>query len=261
MIPYERRQTILRILKEKEVAQLDDFCEALPEVSSSTVRRDLKTLEAEGQIVNLRGGGARLAQSSYDAPVHSKTTQNVEAKELIARYAASLVQDGEAIYIDAGSTCLRMIPHLKGKHVIVITTNALILTAIQEAGLTQADITCRIVGGDLLYRTASLVGTTTNNQLKSYYFDRAFIGISGVSVVAGFSTPDEREAEKKLIIREHSKQTYVLADSSKLNITTLCRVYRLGEATLITDIDVPAFSAYGNYVVVGADGAEQDEPS
>lgn len=59
MIPYERRQTILRILKEKEVAQLDDFCEALPEVSSSTVRRDLKTLEAEGRIVNLWGGWRR----------------------------------------------------------------------------------------------------------------------------------------------------------------------------------------------------------
>lgn len=249
MIPYERRQKILQLLEGREVAQLDEFCEALPDVSSSTVRRDLKTLEAEGQIVTLRGGGARLAQNTYDVPVHSKSVQNVEAKEQIARYAASLVLEGEAIYIDAGSTALRMIPHLKGKHITVITTNALILTAIQEAGMTQADITCRVIGGDLLFSTASLVGTTTNNQLKSYYFDRAFVGISGVSVVAGMSTPDDREAEKKLIIREHSKHTYVLADSSKLNITTLCRVYRLGEVTLITDIDDPAYSSYGNYIV------------
>lgn len=249
MIPYERRQEMLKLLGQKEVVQLNDFCEALPGVSESTIRRDLKTLEAEGQIKVLRGGGARLNQGSYDVPVNSKSIQNVTAKEKIAKYAASLVKDGESIYLDSGSTVLRMIPHLKGKRITIITTNALILNAIQEANFSDHDVRCIIIGGDLIFSTASLVGTFTNNQLKTLFFDRAFIGISGVSVKAGYNTPDEREAEKKHIVKENSRHTYVLADVSKLNVTTLCRVYKLGEVDLITDVEDPAYSEYGNYFV------------
>lgn len=240
---------MLKLLGQKEVVQLSDFCSVLSDVSESTIRRDLKTLEAEGQIKILRGGGARLNQGSYDVPVNSKSLQNVTAKEKIAKYAASLVKDGESIYLDSGSTVLRMIPHLKGKRITIITTNALILNAIQEAVFSDHDVRCMIIGGDLKLSTASLVGTITNNQLKSLYFDRAFIGISGVSVKAGFNTPDDREAEKKQIIKENSRHTYVLADSSKLNVTTLCRVYKLGEAVLITDVEDETYSEYGNYIV------------
>ena len=106
MIPYERRQEMLKLLGTKDVVQLGDFCETLSDVSESTIRRDLKTLEAEGQVTLLRGGGVKLRQGSYDVPVNSKTIVNVSAKEKIAGYAASLVQDGEDIYIDAGSTVL-----------------------------------------------------------------------------------------------------------------------------------------------------------
>ncbi|MCI6172714.1 MAG: DeoR/GlpR family DNA-binding transcription regulator [Clostridiales bacterium] len=249
MIPYERRQEMLKLLGTKDVVQLGDFCETLSDVSESTIRRDLKTLEAEGQVTLLRGGGVKLRQGSYDVPVNSKTIVNVSAKEKIAGYAASLVQDGEAIYIDAGSTVLRMIAHLKGKRITVITTNALILNAFQEADFTDTDIKCVVVGGDIKFSTASLVGTSTNRQLKSYYFDKAFLGISGISQMAGFSTPDDREAEKKQIVRDHSKQTYILSDSSKFNVTTLCSVFRLGEVPLITDREETAFSEYGNYIV------------
>ena len=249
MIPYERRQKMLQLLAQQEVVQLGDFLEKLENVSESTVRRDLKTLEAEGKISMLRGGGATLCQNSYEAPVHSKSIQNVDAKELIARHAASYVKEGETIYLDAGSTTLRMVPHLKGKHVTIITTNALILRAIQEAEVSEQDIKCIVVGGDLLYRTASLVGMATNSQLQKYFFDRAFIGISGVSALAGFTTPDDREASKKLIVRKNSRKSYILADSSKLGVTTLCHVFKVGDIPLITDVEDANLQEYGNYIV------------
>ena len=240
---------MLQLLAEQEVVQLSDFLENLDNVSESTVRRDLKTLEAEGKISLLRGGGATLCQNSYEAPVNSKSIQNVDAKELIAKCAASYVKEGETIYLDAGSTTLRMVPHLKGKHVTIITTNILILQAIQEAGFSEQDVKCLVVGGDLLFRTASLVGMSTNDQLRMYYFDRAFIGISGVSMMAGFTTPDDREAAKKLIVRKNSRKTYVLADSSKIGLTTLCHVFKLGEVYLITDVEDAGLKEYGNYIV------------
>ncbi len=249
MIPYERRQEMLKLLEQKDVAQISDFCDNLPGVSESTVRRDLKQLEADGQIKILRGGGATLLQGSYDTPVNFKSSHNVNQKERIAKYAASLVRDGESIYIDSGSTALRMIPHLRGKQITIITTNALILGAFQEANFNDNDIRCIVVGGDIKFSTASLLGTVTNNQLRSLYFDKAFLGISGISLMAGFNTPDDKEAEKKKIVKENSRVTYVLADSSKFDVMTLCRVFKLGEIPVITDVDRPEYREFGNYIV------------
>ena len=132
---------MLQLLENKEVVFLSDFCKALDGVSESTVRRDLKTLEQEGQIILLRGGGACLKQGSYEMPVNSKGIKNVSEKEQIARYAAGLVKDGESIYLDSGSTLYRMLPHLKGKDINVITTNALVFTDMQDLKMK-----CFIIG-------------------------------------------------------------------------------------------------------------------
>ena len=72
MIPYERRLQIAQLLEENEVVSLDELCDALGGVSESTVRRDLKTMEREGEITLLRGGGACLKRDSYEIPVMSK---------------------------------------------------------------------------------------------------------------------------------------------------------------------------------------------
>lgn len=249
MIPYERRLQMLKLLEQKDVVSLEDFCTALNGVSESTIRRDLKTLSAEGQITMLRGGGACIKQGSFDAPVNSKTILNVNEKERIARYASSLVKDGEAIYLDAGSTVLRMVKYLRNLQITIVTTNILLLREMQENNIDDRNIRCFMVGGEIKASTASLVGTTTNNFLRDYYFDRAFIGASGISLTAGINTPDVREAEKKKIVKQNSTRTYVLADSSKSGITTLCKVYELGEVPIICDKQTDLIVNSGNYMI------------
>ena len=90
MIPYERQLQILQYLETKEVASIEDFMNLFDSVSESTIRRDLKALEDEGQVLLLRGGGARLKMESYEAPVDTKKNKQVAAKETIAKYAAGL---------------------------------------------------------------------------------------------------------------------------------------------------------------------------
>ena len=97
MIPYERRLQIAQLLEQNEVVSLDEFCEALGGVSESTVRRDLKTMEREGEITLLRGGGACLKRDSYEIPVMSKKTKNVIEKDRIGYSAAEFVDDGVSI--------------------------------------------------------------------------------------------------------------------------------------------------------------------
>ncbi|MCD8121763.1 MAG: DeoR/GlpR family DNA-binding transcription regulator [Clostridiales bacterium] len=235
---------MLQLLGKKEVVSLNDFLEELDGVSESTIRRDLKTLEAEGQIIMLRGGGACLKQGSYEVPINSKAIKNVNEKEMIAKYAAGLVNDGESIYLDSGSTLLRMVQHLLNKDITIVTTNAGIFQDLQDARFK-----CFTVGGELNVKTASILGTRTNSELSEMYFDKAFIGCNGFSERAGVSTPDIREAEKKQIVCRNSEASYVLADSSKSGKNTLCKVFELGEVPIICEKETDMLIASGNYIV------------
>ncbi|MDD3339214.1 MAG: DeoR/GlpR family DNA-binding transcription regulator [Lachnospiraceae bacterium] len=244
MIPYERRLQMLQLLEQKEIVSLEAFLKDLQNVSESTIRRDLKTLAAEGQITLLRGGGACLKKGSYEIPVNSKTIQFVSEKEKIARYAASMVKDGEAIYLDSGSTALRMVKHLRNKQVTIVTTNALIFSELQETNMN-----CFMVGGEINISTASISGTITNTMLESNYFDKAFIGASGFSMVAGINTPDMREAEKKRIVKKNSAEAFILADGSKDGKSTLCKIFELGEVPIICDKSSDLLISTGNFIL------------
>ncbi len=249
MIPYERRQKEIELLEGKEITQITELCGNFNEISESTIRRDLKALEGEGVVTLLGGGGICLRQGTFDTPVDSKFLQHTSEKERIAQYAASLVKDGDAIYIDAGSTPLMMIRYLKDKTFTIVTTNALVQSELQKAKITDSQIQCIVMGGEIKIATASIVGTITNQMLEGYYFDKAFLGTSGISKLSGFNTPDLREAEKKRIVRTHSTQPYILADSSKYNITTLCKVFDLGEVPLLVDADNEMMQEAGNYTL------------
>ena len=98
-------------------------------------------------------------------------------------------------------------------------------------------------------RSCRPIGITTNNFLKKYYFDKAFIGMSGFSEGAGFNTPDLLEAEKKRIVHHNSTKSYVLADSTKSGKNTLCKVMELEEATIICDKKTSVVEAGNNYII------------
>lgn len=232
MIPYERRQQLLQILEEHEFVTIEHLIESVEGASESTVRRDLKALADDGLINLVRGGASKVrgTGTTPDTRVDSKLILNVEAKDRIARYAASLVKDGEVIYLDAGTTPLRMTRYLHDKNITIVTTNVLIF---QELAGTKAE--CIIIGGGVNVEMGSVVGDLTVSTLEGMFFDRAFIGITGISPKAGFSTPDLKESRKKKVVKENSTHSYILADSSKIGIISMCKVFELDEITLIIE--------------------------
>lgn len=244
MIPYERRQQLLQILDENEFVTIEQLISSMEGTSESTVRRDLKALADDGMIMLVRGGASKMKGGSSDTLVDSRLILNLEAKDRIARCAADLVKDGDVIYIDSGSTPLKMTPYLCEKNITIVTTNVLIF---QELAGAKAE--CIIVGGSVNVDTGSVVGDLAVSTLEGMFFDRAFLGITGVSMKAGFSTPDLKESRKKQIVKENSKYSYVLADSSKMGIISMCKVFNLDEMTIITERESELLKECGRYII------------
>ena len=244
MIPYVRQRKIVEELEKKDIVYIDDLVGLFSDVSESTIRRDLKMLEEEGQIQTLRGGGVKLKSSSYDIPVVEKKKMYKEEKERIARFAASFVENDEVIYIDSSTTCLQMIKYLKDKTITIITSN---IQVINE--LDSPTIKCIVLGGEVNRSLDSISGPLTEATLNNLYFDKAFLGTSGFSVENGINTPDFREANKKAIVKEKSKECFVLADHSKGNINTLCKAFELNECVIITDKSSMLLENHAKYYI------------
>jgi DeoR family fructose operon transcriptional repressor len=232
MIPYVRKTRILAELERSEIVYIQDLLAILSDVSESTLRRDLRNLEEEGLVEQLQGGAAKLKKaSSYDMPIESKQLMHTEEKDRIARTAASLVRDGEVVYIDSGTNALLMVKYLKAKKIQIITSNTYVLRELEKASFT-----CHVLGGEVSPLLGSVFGPVTDNLLRTMHFDRAFLGATGFSVRSGVTTPDFNEANKKIIVKERSDAVYVLADHSKAGKEALCKVFELNECILITDM-------------------------
>lgn len=245
MIPYVRREKIVEELEDKDIIYIDEFLDLFKGVSESTIRRDLKTLENEGYIIQLRGGAVKLKVSSYDAPVVTKKLLYKEEKEKIAKLAASFVKNEEVIYVDSGTTCLSIAKYIKARDVRIVTTNTQVLEELDNPNI----VSCIMVGGEVNHELGSLSGPLTDANLKNLYFDKSFLGTSGFGVEEGINTPDFREASKKTINKMNSKKCFVLADSSKYKITTLCKAFELNECILITDEKIKDLDGAVEYFV------------
>ena len=244
MIPYLRRKQILEQIEKKEIVSVEELAQIMTNASLSTIRRDLKALADEGQIELLRGGGVRMKEEAYETPIQTKALLNVEKKDQIAKFAAQLVNEGDVIYIDSGTTVYEMIKYLKDKNIKVVTSSTRVV-----ADLDDAQFTCIVLGGEVSRSLASIAGSLTESQLDSMFFDKAFLGASGYSVKSGINTPDLKEAKKKRIVKENSADTYVLVDSSKANKTTFCKAFDLDECVIITDESNEILEKHAKYFV------------
>ncbi len=251
MIPFVRRQHILAELEKREIVYIHELCEMFEDTSEATIRRDLKGLEEEGFVEMLRGGAAKLKTNAYEIPLATKERLHTKEKEAIARYAASLVDDHEIIYLDSGTTMSRMVKYLADKKITVVTSNTEILPSLQDCVFT-----CLLLGGEVSPILGSVYGPITERQLSKLYFDKAFLGASGYSAKSGINTPDLREARKKQLVMEHSKKTYVLMDSSKANKQTLCKALDFDECTIITDRSNELLESHANYVLASTGSSE-----
>ena len=151
---------------------------------------------------------------------------------LIAQYAASLVDEGDSIYLDSGTTTYEMIKYLKGKEIVVVTNG---LSHVES--LIEYNIPCFVLGGKVKQKTKAVVGYEAISALHRYRFDKCFMGSNGVHSLHGFTTPYPEEAMIKENAIKASNDIFILVDDSKFGEVSFTRFAEIGEATIITNSD------------------------
>jgi ribose transport system substrate-binding protein len=219
MITFERQQNILRLLSSRPGIKSSELAELLG-VSRGTIRNDLLALEKEQKLVRVHGG-ARLAgngvtTAAAEGQAGVDDTENLEGKRRIARWAAELVEHGDAILLDAGTTVQQMIPYLKEKRDLTVVTNGLETARQVKLQTNHAVI---VLGGVLLDSGQATGGLLDSELLRQLNVHTAFLSGSGFATDTRLTerTLEEAELKKKIVTR--SLQTVILMDSSKLGRT------------------------------------------
>lgn len=205
-----RQERILGLLQNLRQVSVAELTERL-KVSQVTIRKDLSELEAQGFLLRSHGG-ARLAQNlGIMPPVSTRRELNREAKKKIAQRAAELVQDGDSIFTDAGSTNLYLAEALTQRAIRVLSNGIDILNVLSESD----SITLGALGGNFRREAGSFIGPLAVEAVKQMRFDIAFLGATGISERGEFLTQNSIEGSLKQALLQAARRRVILADSSK----------------------------------------------
>lgn len=237
MLTQERFERIVELVNQRGSITSQELTELL-QVSESTIRRDLNELARTGQIFKVHGGAMALSHAVrlQDEDLHSRRQFCAEEKRKIARTAAALIEDGDLVYLDAGSTTEYMIEYVRDTKVIFVTNAAGHARALAQRGLMVY-----LPGGRMKPVTEAIVGTETVLSLSKYNFSKGFFGTNGISIENGLTTPDIEEAAVKELAASRCMKRYVLCDSSKFDRAASVRFGK------ITDFHIIAGKVPGAY--------------
>jgi DeoR family fructose operon transcriptional repressor len=227
----ERRQTILQVIEKKGFVTLNQLME-LVGASDSTIRRDLEVLDGNGQIRRTRGGATYVGESltSFDM----RRTKARKQKERIAEVAAALVQTGETVILDGGTTTVEVARELAGRSLQVVTNSIPIVNALVNSPETELIV----IGGFLYPKTGVNLGPLAVEALKSIHARRLFISVGGITANSLFNSNALLvETERQMI--EAAEEVIVVSDSSKLGHSALALLCPLETVDrLITDAGI-----------------------
>ncbi|MEN2767160.1 DeoR/GlpR family DNA-binding transcription regulator [Ornithinibacillus xuwenensis] len=231
MQPSERRNWVLEKIQVEGKVEIDQLATEL-DVSPMTIRRDLDQLEEEGHVIRIHGGAVGAKPLITETPFLTKESRYIEQKRFIANKALSLVQEGQTILLDSGTTTLELAKLLKGKSNLTIITNDIKIAA----ELVDSKLKVIVTGGELQNDVGALFGPQTHSFLKQIHVDLFFLGAHAIDMEAGITSPAfEKSLVKQLMIRA-AESTWLIADSSKINERAFSKVCDLKDLTgFITD--------------------------
>ncbi|WP_244832940.1 DeoR/GlpR family DNA-binding transcription regulator [Clostridium sp. BJN0001] len=230
MFTEERYNIILQELDTKGIVSVTELVKLL-DVSESTIRRDLNSLDDNGMIKKIHGGAISIGDntSKHDYKVNVRKTLNMEEKQKIAKHAGSLIENDDIIYLDAGTTTELIIDYIENDRILVVTNGIDNAKKLLEKGIKTF-----ILGGEVKEVTEAIVGSSAVEDLKKYNFSKGFFGTNGVSNKSGYTTPDASEAMVKREAIKRCTESYILADESKLDEVSFITFANISDSILIT---------------------------
>ena len=249
MLAQQRQERILSELRRHGAVRVSDLTELLG-VSDMTIRRDLEQLSTEGVARKVHGGAVLAGQVAFEPGFAAKSQLAQPAKQAIAERAAALIQPGAAIALSAGTTTWAMARSVASIAGVTVVTNSTTVADVITSQDSANQVTVILTGG-VRTPSAALVGPVADRTIASMHVDQLFLGVHGMDIRAGFTTPNLAEATTNRALVESAREVVVLADSSKWGVVGLADIGPLElAATIITDDGLPdeARHALAEYV-------------
>ncbi len=230
MLASQRKQQILHILAEEKQVMSGDLSQRF-RISEDSIRRDLRELAAEGKLQRVHGGALPVSQAI--APIETRKSVQIVSKQTIAQRAVELIQPGQVVIIDGGTTTGEMVRLLpENLACTVVTHSPGIAVALVEKPLIEVIL----IGGRLFKHSVVSVGSAALESISRINADLFFMGVTGVHHRAGLTTGDYEEAGIKRALAARAAETVVMASQEKLNSASAFAIGDLGLAsTLIVD--------------------------
>jgi DeoR/GlpR family transcriptional regulator of sugar metabolism len=226
MLAHQRRQKIFDLLKEDGSAKVIRLAKIF-KVTEVTIRQDLEKLEQEGLIVKEHGGAYLKNMKDNVRSFVLLNTDNMDKKTAIGRKAASLIENGDSIILDSGSTTTEIAKQILGKKGLTVITNALNIALLLGA---DPGIEVMVTGGEFKPPTLSLTGQKAADFLENIHVDKLFLATAGISLRSGLTYPSISDITVKKTMIEAADVTYLVADSTKIGKNSLAS---LGALSLI----------------------------
>jgi DeoR family transcriptional regulator of aga operon len=225
LLVEERRRRIRELIEKNERATVEELVERF-EVSAVTIRGDLDALAEAGVLVRSHGGALRRDDDLDDIPIPVKETLRHPEKVRIAQAAVKLIQDGETILLDSGTTTAEIARQIKFRRFdsLTVITNA--LNVAMELATVPA-VRVIMVGGVLRHMSFSLSGPQAEHTLRGLHADRLFLGVDGIDPEIGLMTPDLLEAQLNAGMIQIAREVVVVADSSKFERRSVSVIAKL----------------------------------
>ena len=258
----ERMEAVLRMLETRDYVQVAELSATFV-VSEVTVRSDLTELARQGLVARIRGGVRALERGHSEVGFDLRLRLEVDRKRAIARAAAAMVNEGEAVALDASTTAYYLALELRSKRELVVVTNGLLVaTALADA----PGITVLVTGGMLRLSAMSVVGDFGADVLRTTRINKGFLGARGLSLSRGLMDLNPDEVRIKQEMADACEQVYGIFDGTKWHRSALPAFVSVEElAGIITDSSAPtdeveAWRAAGVNVISVDPGPREPPP-
>jgi DeoR family transcriptional regulator, aga operon transcriptional repressor len=236
MLIDERRQHILGLLQSDGRVLVAELSRQLG-ISQITIRKDLDHLEGKGLIQRTHGGALPVQTGAlFDPSLQEKQKQHSHEKQRIAAAAARLVQEGQCVMLDSGTTTTAIARALRRFSQLTVITNAVNIAA--ELAGTNFEVI--LTGGTLRKNSFSLVGPLAEDVLEEMHADILFLGVDGFDVEQGVTTPNVLESRVNRAMVKAARRVVAVCDSTKFGRRSLSRIVSPAAIhQVITDKNVP----------------------
>ncbi|MDQ0271372.1 DeoR/GlpR family DNA-binding transcription regulator [Cytobacillus purgationiresistens] len=249
VLAEERKKRIVELVDHQGQVKVNELAKDF-NVSTETIRRHLEELEGEKKIKKVYGGAVRIDTMPNELSMFEREILNIDKKRIIGKKAALIIEKGDVIFIDEGSTTLQMASSLKNIEGLTVITNSFPLVVKLMGYEEQKGFMGEIIflGGNVRSNHFRTSGSLAERMAKEFFVDKAFVAIDGIDPDAGITSYDLDKCMLSKIFISNSKQSYILSDSTKIGVRANYKIETLSEIDfIISDVRKPEVMPIADY--------------